>query len=104
MGFKVFNSKTGTYIHAETVEEAKQIRSDLVRQFMEDVVFSYPCVQEIIDEDGHATWKNFDLGSEQIEEDMIRGIIKTKVNEHIAGMTFDAGVIREVLLEEGLIK
>lgn len=104
--YVLFNPINGVHETVDTIEEAKQKQRDLMNAFIQtNIVPMFSCNVETINEDGSKTWVAFDLKLEKEVPSILKQIIKTSIVEYFgAGTLIDYEIVRQVLIEEGLIK
>jgi hypothetical protein len=104
--YAIFNPINGLHTTVDSIEEARQQQISLIREHVESVVLPmFSCNLETTNEDGSKTWTAFDLELEkEVEQIAKEAIIKSVVEFFGVGTFITYDLVRQVLIEEGLIK
>jgi hypothetical protein len=102
----IFDPVTGLNVPCNSAEEARDIQIQKIRSYVLDVmVGTYLCNIETTNEDGTKTWTLFDLELGKEAEQIAKEAARKSIVEFFGVgslMTYD--MVRQVLIEEGLIK
>jgi hypothetical protein len=104
--YAIFNPINGLHTTVDSIEEAREQQISLIREHVQSVVFPmFSCNLETLNEDGSKTWTAFDLELEKEVEQIAREAVRKSVTEFIdVGNLITYDMVRQVLIEEGLIK
>lgn len=95
----------GQYVSTDSVEEAKTVQAELYSTYLKDNIISmFSCIREITEADGLVTQESFDLDSQDTLTSVAIETIKKSTELALKRAYITDDLIRQVLLEEGLIK
>lgn len=101
-----FNPENGTHTTVDTIEEARQKQIDLITDYvLRNVVPIFSCNLETTNEDGSKTWTMFNLELEKETDKIVKEAVRKSIVDYFGVGTFVLNhMVRQVLIEEGLIK
>jgi hypothetical protein len=104
--YAIFNPINGLHTTVDSIKEAREQQITVMREHVQSVVFPmFSCNLETTNEDGSKTWTAFDLELEKEVEQIVKDSIRKSIVDFFGvGSFITYDLVRQVLIEEGLIK